>query len=51
MLLDDDRRTVVWTWRFRNVRPASLTYSPLRAMQPAVLMETIELAFDDVEIS
>jgi phage tail-like protein len=51
MLLDEDRETVVWTWRFRNVRPVSLSYSPLRAMAPAVLMETLELAFDDVEIS
>jgi hypothetical protein len=51
MLLDEDRESVIWTWRFRNVRPVSLTYSPLRAMAPAVLMETIELAFDDVEIS
>jgi phage tail-like protein len=51
MLLDDDQRTVVWTWRFRNARPVSLTYSPLRAMEPAILMETIALAFDDVEIA
>ena len=51
MLLDDDLESVVWTWRFRNVRPVSLTYSPLRAMTPAVLVETVELAFDDVEIS
>ncbi len=51
MLLDDDRASVALTWRFRNVRPVSLTYSPLRAMEPAVLMETLELAFDDVEIS
>lgn len=50
MLLDDDQRTVVWTWRFRNARPVSLTYSPLRAMEPAILMETLALAFDDVEI-
>ena len=51
MLLDDDQRTVVWTWRFRNVRPVSLGYSPLQAMAPSLLIETIELAFDDVEIS
>ena len=51
MLLDDDQRTVVWTWRFRNARPVSLTYSPLRAMEPAILMETLALAFDDIEIS
>jgi phage tail-like protein len=51
MLLDDDLESIVWTWRFRNVRPVSLTYSPLRSMTPAILVETLELAFDEVEIS
>ena len=37
-------------WRFRNVRPVSLHYSPLNAMGNALLIESIELAFDDVEI-
>jgi len=49
-LLDDDGERVVATWRFRNVRPVSLSYSPLRAMEPAVLIETVELAFDRVEL-
>ena len=39
------------TWRFRNVKPVSLAYSPLDALDGTVLMETIELAFDDVEMS
>ena len=50
-LLAEDRATVVMTWRFRNVRPLSLSYSPLQAMDGGVLMETLELAFDDVEMS
>ena len=38
------------TWRFRNARPVSLAYSPLDALGTGVLMETIELAFDRVEM-
>ena len=50
-LLAEDRSTVVWTWRFSNVRPVSLSYSPLRGVDGGVLMETIELSFDDVEMA
>jgi len=50
-LLADDHATVLMTWRFRNVKPVSLAYSPLDALDGAVLMETIELAFDDVEMT
>jgi phage tail-like protein len=50
-LLADDHATVLMTWRFRNARPMSLAYSPLDALDGSVLMETIELAFDDVEMT
>ena len=50
-LLGDDQSTVVLTWRFRNVRPVSLSYSPLRANEGGILMETVELAFDSLEMS
>ena len=50
-LLADDHATVLMTWRFRNVKPVSLSYSPLDALDGVVLMETIELAFDDVEMT
>src|SRR5271154_5497231 len=50
-LLAEDHKTVVMTWRFRNVKPVSLAYSPLNALEGSVVMETIELAFGDVEIS
>ena len=43
-------REVVMRWRFRNARPIALSYAPLRAMDGAVLMETIEIAFDEMEI-
>ena len=50
-LLGADQRSVVMTWRFRNARPVSLAYSPLLAMDAGVLMETIVIAFDDVEMA
>jgi hypothetical protein len=50
-LLADDRSTVAMTWRFSNVRPVSLSYSALNAMASGPLMETLELAFDAVEMS
>lgn len=49
-LLGDDHGSVLMRWCFRNVRPLSLHYSPLDAMGHALLIETIELAFDGVEI-
>jgi phage tail-like protein len=50
-LLADDHATVLMSWRFRNAKPVSLAYSPLDALDGSVLMETIELAFDDVEMA
>ena len=50
-LLADDHASVLMTWRLRNARPVSLAYSPLDALDGTVLMETIELAFDDVEMT
>lgn len=50
-LLGEDQTTVVLTWRFDNVRPVSLSYSPLSAMEGGVLMETIVLEFDRMEMS
>jgi phage tail-like protein len=50
-LLSEDQSTVVLTWRFRNVRPVSLGYSPLRAMEGGIVMETVVLAFDSMEMS
>lgn len=50
-LLSDDQSTVVLTWRFRNVRPVSLVYSPLRAIEGGIVIETVVLAFDSMEMS
>lgn len=49
-LLAEDQRTVVMSWRFTNVRPVALAYSPLRAAETSVLIETIEFAFDRMEM-
>lgn len=49
-LLSEDHETVVATWRFREVRPVSLSYSPLLANEGGVLIETVEFAFDRMEM-
>jgi phage tail-like protein len=51
MLLGQDQRTVVLTWTFHKVRPVALAYTPLRAQENEVAMETIELAFEGFEMS
>ena len=50
-LLSEDQSTVVLTWQFRNVRPVSLFYSPLRAIEGGIVMETVVFAFDSMEMS
>ena len=50
-LLGEDQATVVLTWRFDNVRPVSLSYSPLRAMDGNILMEALTLEFDRMEMA
>ena len=49
-LLSEDQETVVATWRFRQVRLVSLSYSPLQATQGGILVETAEFAFDRMEM-
>lgn len=49
-LLSEDHETVVATWRFREVRPVRLGYSPLRANESGLLIETVEFAFDRMEM-
>jgi phage tail-like protein len=50
-LLGDDHSTVVLTWHFRNAYPVSLSYSPLRAMEGGIVMESVELAFESMKMS
>ncbi|NGZ02258.1 MAG: hypothetical protein CV090_04310 [Nitrospira sp. WS238] len=49
-LLGEDQSTVVMTWCFDHVRPVSLSYSPLRAMEGGILMETLILKFDRMDM-
>jgi hypothetical protein len=49
-LLAEDCATVVAAWVFTGARPVSLAYSPLHASEPAVLIETVALEFEDVEL-
>ena len=50
-LLSDDHQTVVLTWTFHKVRPVALSYSPLRAQESEIVMETIECTFGSFELS
>ena len=50
-LLSEDHETIVLTWHFHKVRPVTLSYSPLRAQEGVVVLETIELAFESFEMS
>ena len=49
-LLSEDHETVVVTWRFREVRPVSLSYTPLLANQSGILIEAVEFAFERMEM-
>lgn len=49
-LLDESRRPVT-TWRFEGCRPVALEYSPLDAAASTLVIETITVTFDDVEMS
>jgi phage tail-like protein len=49
-LLGEDFESVVLTWLFRNARPVSLAYSPLNALEGGIVIETLELAFDRMEM-
>ena len=49
-LLADDHRTVVMVWRFHRAYPVSISYSALRANEAGIVTETVELAFERVEM-
>lgn len=50
MLLAPDHERVVKRWRFRNARPVVLHYTPLNALDSTLVMESLAIAFDGVEI-
>ena len=45
-LLDGESGRVVCSWEFTRARPEQLDYSPLRALDGAVLVETLSLSFE-----
>ena len=51
LLLSEDQQRVVLTWTFHNVRPVALAYSPLRAKESVVAIETIELTFEGFDLA
>jgi phage tail-like protein len=48
--LHDEAFQPVATWRFSGCRPVALHYSALNALESSAMIETIVLAFDDVEM-
>ncbi|WP_166430516.1 phage tail protein [Polymorphobacter arshaanensis] len=49
-LLSRDLRTSVLRWRFIKTRPVSLDYGALDANRPAIVSETLVLAFERLEM-
>lgn len=49
-LLPEDGAGAVLTWTFHGARPVSLEYSRLNALDGSVLMETLSVAFDSMEV-
>jgi phage tail-like protein len=49
-LMTPNLSTAVLTWRFHGARPVCLSYAPLNALQPTVLIESVELEFDMMEM-
>jgi hypothetical protein len=50
-LMHQDLRRVALTWTFHQVRPVTLSYSPLRAQEDEVFIETLALAFDHFDLA
>ncbi len=49
-LLDEKSHLPVLSWRFSGCLPVSLHYSPLAAQQSALLIESLELSFERIEM-
>lgn len=49
-LLDEDRGQVVLTWIFFRALPANYQFSPLNALSGETLIESLELAFERMEM-
>ncbi len=49
-LLNEDRSSIVLTWKFLRARPVVYSFSPLNALANGPLVETLELAFERMEM-
>ena len=49
-LLDESRTDTVMTWKFLRARPVAHHFAPLVALDAVVLIETLELAFERLEM-
>lgn len=49
-LVNEDNSEVVLTWHFLRARPVNYQFSPLNALGSEPFMETLEVAFERLEI-
>ena len=49
-LLSEDHTAVVLTWKFLRARPANHQFAPLNGLANAALIETLEIAFERLEM-
>jgi len=49
-LLNEDRTSAVLTWKFMRARPVNHRYSPLNAMGTEPFVESLEIAFERLEM-
>jgi hypothetical protein len=49
-LVSEDRTAVALTWRFLRARPVVHRFSPLHALTPTGMTETLEIAFERLEM-
>jgi phage tail-like protein len=49
-LLSEDHTGAVITWKFRRARPVKYYFSPLNGLESSPVYETVELAFERMEM-
>ena len=49
-LFSEDRTSPVLTWKLHRARPAAISFGPLQAAGKNILLESLELAFERLEV-
>jgi phage tail-like protein len=49
-LLNEDRTAVVLSWKFHRARPVVHRFSPLNALGSSAMTESLEIAFERLEM-